>query len=218
MEGSVGTDQLNPTDASPDSSEPTEPANTDVPEAVTDEPAGATPEPVAPERGPSRLGRGWFLSIGAVLLVLATGIGAGGYFALRFHNESVVIDQADTAAVTAAIDCVTAIHAPDLAAITASQQKIYDCSTAEFGTMAAMMAPILVDAYQYANTTVEDTEMRAAVEKHNDDGTVEVLVTFRMRVPSNPNTANQEVGQRMRVEMAPVDGQYRIAKLEPVMT
>lgn len=217
MEGSVGTDQLNLTDASPENRASIEPASPDIAENVTE---AATDEPAdpAPERGPSRLGRGWFLSIAAVLLVVAAGIGAGGYFALRFHNESAAIDRADSAALAAAVDCVTAIHAPDLAAITAAQQKILDCSTAEFGTMATMMAPILVDAYQYANATVEVTEMRAAVEKHNDDGTVDVLVAFRMRVPSNPNTQDQEVGQRLRVEMAPVDGQYKIAKLEPVMT
>lgn len=213
MEGSVGTDQLNPTDASPEDGTSIEPASPDIAEAAADEQAGP-----APDRGPSRLGRSWFLSVAAVLVVVAAGIGAGGYFALRFHNESAAIDRADSAALAAAIDCVTAIHAPDLAAITASQQKIFDCSTAEFGTMATMMAPILVDAYQYANATVEVTEMRAAVERHNDDGTVDVLVAFRMRVPSNPNTQNQEVGQRLRVEMAPVDGQFKISKLEPVMT
>ena len=214
MEGSAGTDRLNPTDAD----ESPGPTDEDVTEAVTDESADPAPETDAPERGPSRLGRGWFLGVAAILVVVATGLAVGGYFALRFHDESLAIERAETAAVAAAIDCVTATNAPNLQAMTVSQQKILDCSTADFGAMAAMMAPILVEAYQAADVSVEVTEMRAAVERHNDDGTIDVLVAFRMRVPSNPNTQNQEIGLRLRATMAPVDGQFKIAKLDQVMT
>ena len=57
--------------------------------------------------------------------------------------------------------------------------------------------------------------MRAAVERNNNDGSVDVLVAFRVKV-SNDQTQNRETGYRLRVKMAPADGQYRIAKLDQV--
>src|SRR5579875_3376000 len=51
-------------------------------EVGTEDGDSPTRPPVV-ERGPSRLGRGWFIGITAALLVLAGGVGAGGYFAMR---------------------------------------------------------------------------------------------------------------------------------------
>src|ERR1700735_2041103 len=39
-------------------------------------------------RGSSRLGRDWFVGIAAALVLLAGGVGAGGYLALRSHQDS----------------------------------------------------------------------------------------------------------------------------------
>ena len=57
--------------------------------------------------------------------------------------------------------------------------------------------------------------MRAAVERHNDDGSVDVLVAVRVKV-TNSEAADQEQGYRLRVKMAPDDGTYKIAKLDQV--
>ena len=57
--------------------------------------------------------------------------------------------------------------------------------------------------------------MRAAVERHNDDGSVDVLVAVRVKV-TNSEAADQEQGYRLRVQMAPDDGTYKIAKLDQV--
>jgi Mce-associated membrane protein len=100
----------------------------------------------------------------------------------------------------------------------ASVQKIVDCSTGDFGAYAKMMAPMMVEAYQAANIKVDVTDMRAAAERHNPDGSIDVLVAFRFRAPSNPDTQNQEIGLRLRALMAPEDGRYKIAKLDPVMS
>src|SRR5271156_803822 len=54
---------------------------------------------------PSRLGRGWLIGITAALLVLAGGVGTGGYFALRANQESQAIARHDVEAVQAAKDC-----------------------------------------------------------------------------------------------------------------
>ena len=74
---------------------------------------------------------------------------------------------------------------------------------------------MLVDAYRAANVTVQVSDMRAAVERYNDDGSVDVLVAVRVKV-TNSEAANQEQGYRLRVQMAPVDGTYKIAKLDQV--
>jgi Mce-associated membrane protein len=59
--------------------------------------------------------------------------------------------------------------------------------------------------------------MRAAPERRNADGSVNVLVAFRIAV-SNTGMQNREIGYRLRVKMAPDEGQYRIAKIDQVAT
>ena len=119
------------------------------------------------------------------------------------------------AALQAAKDCVAATHAPDTAAMTAAQSKIIECSTGDFGAQATLYSSVLVDAYQAANVKVAVSDMRAAVERHNDDGSVDVLVAVRVKV-TNSEAADQEQGYRLRVQMAPDDGTYKIARLDQV--
>jgi Mce-associated membrane protein len=210
MEGDAGTSRLNPTEA---------PADDSTDEAVAEAPAESAPEAeITPVDRPSRMSRGWFVAIFAVLLVLAAGVSTGGYLALHSHRDNVAAARAEDQAVAAAKDCVSATNAPDPATMAASVQKIVDCSTGDFGAYAKMMAPMMVEAYQAANIKVDVTDMRAAAERHNPDGSIEVLVAFRFRAPSNPDTQNQEIGLRLRALMAPEDGRYKIAKLDPVMS
>jgi Mce-associated membrane protein len=147
--------------------------------------------------------------------VVAAGVATAGYFALRAHDDSQAMARADSAAVAAAKDCVSATHAPDTAAMSASQQKIVECSTGDFGAQATLYSGMLVDAYQAANVQVQVSDMRAAVERHNDDGSINVLVAVRVKV-SNSEAQGQEQGYRLRVQMSPVDGRYKIARLDQV--
>jgi Mce-associated membrane protein len=211
MEGDAGTRQLNPTDAedAPDES-------VAVPEEnPADQDNQANQDDAADDRRPSRLGRGWVIGICAGLLTLAVAGAAGGVLALRDHDHSEAIARDDAAALQAAKDCVTATHAPDAAAMAASQSKIIECSTGDFGAQAALYAGMLVDAYKAANVTVQVSDMRAAVERHNDDGSVDVLVAVRVKV-TNSEVADQEQGYRLRVQMAPDSGKYKIARLDQV--
>jgi Mce-associated membrane protein len=57
--------------------------------------------------------------------------------------------------------------------------------------------------------------MRAAVERHNDDGSVVVLLAVRVKI-TNSQAADQEVGYRLRVKMEQADGTYKIARLDQV--
>jgi Mce-associated membrane protein len=231
MEGDAGTRQLNPTGgqersatgietdatdadetlesvagSTEDQSEPTE----EVPDAVDEaEPSEAHP------RRPARLGRGWATALCASLIVLAAGVAAGGYLALRFHHESEAIAHAEAAALAAAKDCVAATQAPDTAAMIASQSKIIECSTGAFGVQAPLYSGVLAEAYQTANVQVHVSDMRAAVERHNDDGSIDVLVAVRTKV-TNSQAADQEQGYRLRVTMAPADGTYKISDLKQV--
>jgi Mce-associated membrane protein len=216
MEGDAGARQLNPTDAdeTPDESLA---VSTEAPTEQATELQSAEPadEAVGDDRRPSRLGVGWMASICAALLVLTAGAAVGGYLALRSHDDSEAIARADAAALQAAKDCVAATHAPDTAAMTVAQTKIIECSTGDFGAQASMYSSVLVEAYQAANVKVAVSDMRAAVERHNDDGSVDVLVAVRVKV-TNSETADQEQGYRLRVQMAPDAGIYKIARLDQV--
>ena len=231
MEGDAGTSRLNPTDAddSPeseaeqittvtdteDSPEPevdqvtTEPTVEDSPEAAT-----AADEPVV-ARKPSRLGRGWLAVVTVALLLAAGGLGFGGYLALRSHHESQVIARNNAAALKAATECIAATQAPDTNAMAEAERKIVECGTDEYRSQALMYTSMLMQAYQAANAHIQVVDNRAAVERSNDDGKVNVLVALRVRV-SNSATQNQEIGYRLRVTMTPVEGQYKVSKVESV--
>jgi Mce-associated membrane protein len=214
MEGDAGARRLNPTDEQDSLDQPlTDP--TDTPSDRDDSPVEEYRESDVTPRRAEKLGRGWVASIAAVLLLAAAGVGVGGYLALKSHDQSEALARAENEAVAAAKDCVAATQAPDTAIMSASQAKIINCSTGDFGAQAALYSGVLADAYQAANVKVQVTEMRTAVEGHNDDGTVDVMVAMRIKV-SNLEVADQEQGYRLRAQMAPEDGTYKISKLEQV--
>jgi Mce-associated membrane protein len=221
MEGDAGTRQLNPTDAdaAPDdaAAKPDESLAVST-EAQTEQATEELPEPAegpVDSRRPPRLGVGWMAGICVVLVLLAAGAAVGGYLALRSNDESKAIARAEAAALRAAQDCVTATQAPDTAAMVAAQSKILQCSTGDFGVQAPLYASVIAEAYQAADVKVAVSDMRAAVERHNDDGSIDVLVAVRTRV-TNSEAADQEQGYRLRVKMAPADGTYKVARLDQV--
>jgi Mce-associated membrane protein len=216
MEGDAGASRLNPTGGQ-ERSDPGEAiAGQD---SESEQGANAEPE-VSDEqstavRRPEHLGRGWFVAICAALLLLTAGVGVGGYLALKSHDQSEAIARDDAAALERAKECVAATQAPDTAAMTASQSKILECSTGDFAVQANLFAGMLVDAYQVANVSVQVSDLRAAIERHNPDDSVDVLVAVRVKV-TNSQAADQEQGYRLRVRMAPADGTYKVAKLDQV--
>lgn len=231
MEGDAGTSQLNPTGGQersdpgdeiggqePDAAAPSGAPSTeaqDLPvDAVAEDGSDHQVEDATARRA-ERLGRGWLVALCAGLLLLTAGVAGGGVLALRSHQQSETIAREDAFALQRAKDCVTATQAPDVAAIAASQSKIIECATGAFGVQANLFTSMLVEAYQAANVSVQVSELRGAVEKHNDDGTVDVLVAARVKV-TNSEVANQETGYRLRVKMAPVDGTYKISELDQV--
>ncbi len=184
-------------------------------EASTEEAEAAAPvgaEGVA--RRPSRLGRGWKASIAVALVLCAGGIAFGGYRALVSHREAQAVARADAAALKAAVDCVAATQAPDTNAMAASERKIIDCGTDAFRSQALLYTGMIVQAYQAANVHVQVADVRAAVERNNSDGSVDVLVALRVKVDSAQQ--QNETGYRLRVKMALAEGQYRISKLDQV--
>ncbi len=231
MEGDAGASRLTPndtddpslqTDAVTDDSTAEESASLESDDAadheITESDAddlAETPDLDEHPRGASRLGRGWFIGIAAALVALAGGVGAGGYFALRAHHESQATARRDAAALEAAKDCVGATQAPDIGAMASSAQKIIECGAGAFRSQAILYSGLLVEAYQAANAHVEVSDLRAAVERNNPDGSIEILVPLRVRV-SNAESQNQEAGYRLRVTMVHEEGKYRIAKLDQV--
>jgi Mce-associated membrane protein len=236
MEGDAGASRLTPNDTDEDPSL--------EPDAVADDPtaeesaedslesdAAADPEisesdaedlaesadtdAVDDPAGTSRLGRRWVVGIAAALVLLAGGVGAGGYLALRSHMDSLATARRDAAAVEVAKDCVAATQAPDIAAMAASAQKIIECGAGAFRSQAILYSGLLVEAYQAADAHVQVSDLRAAVARNNADGSVEILVPLRVKV-SNAETQNQEAGYRLRVTMVQDEGKYRISKLDQV--
>lgn len=173
------------------------------------------PAPAPAERPPSRVGRRWLTGICAATLLLAGGVATGGYFALRGHQQSQAFARDNAAAVAAARDCLVATQAPDSAALPAAQQKILECSTGNFGAQAALYLGTLTQTYQVADVHVQVSELRTAVERNYDDGSVDLLAAVRVKVDTN-QAQGQEFGYRMRVKMAREDGQYKIASLDQV--
>ncbi len=74
----------------------------------------------------------------AVLVLLAAAAIAGGYSRIAPTSSADALARSDEAALQAAKDCVTATQAPDTAAMTASQSKIIECSTGDFGVQAGL--------------------------------------------------------------------------------
>jgi hypothetical protein len=178
------------------------------------EEGGADAEETGDGRRPSRLNRRWLAGIAAALVLFAGAIGAGGYLALHYHHQSQAIARNNAAAIKAAIDCVSATQAPDISTIVASEQKILECGTDDFHAQAVLYTSMLVQAYQAANVHVQVSDVRAAVERNNPDGTVDVLVAMRIKVASDQS--QNETGYRLRVRMAFAEGQYKISKLDQV--
>lgn len=224
MEGDAGASRLNPIDADDSPSPDAAPEVTAEDSKESEDGADQTstedsPEPEAAEPGverrPSRLGRGWLAGISVILLLLAGGIGAGGYFALKAHQDRQEIARYNEKALQAAKDCVAATQAPDTNSMQASEQKIIECGTDAYRTQALLYSSMLVQAYQASNVHVQVSDMRAAVERNNPDGSVDILVAMRVKVNSD-QVQGQETGYRLRVRMVLTDGQYKISKLDQV--
>ena len=218
MEGDAGTRQLNPTDAkdAPDDSVAvTDHEQTNRENLDTDDPTEGADAAEGVDHRPPRLGRGWVAGICAGLLALTIAAVVGGVLLIRDNRGIEEINRNDAAALQAAKDCVTALQAPNTDAMSAAQMKIMDCSTGAFGAQAATFGGVLVEAYQAANVKVAVSEMRAAVERHDPNGSVDVLVAVRIKV-TNSDVTDQESGYRLRVTMTQDDGQYRIDKMQQV--
>ncbi|OMC08934.1 hypothetical protein A5735_19795 [Mycolicibacter heraklionensis] len=215
MEGDAGTvplstdeDQQTADISAKDTEDAVTDAEQDVPQESTDSAADAEP-------APSRLGRRRQVGICVLLLLLAAGLVAAGVLARRDHAASQQLARDNAVAIAAAKECVLATQAPDGRDIALAQQKILNCTTGEFRTQVALYAEMFVHAYQAAKVHADVTEMGAAVERNNPDGSVDILVAFRVKI-NNIETQGKEVGYRLRAQMVREDGEYRIAKLDQV--
>ena len=63
-----------------------------------------------------------------------------------------------------------------------SAQKIIECGAGAFRSQAILYSSLLVEAYQAANAHVQVSDLRAAVERNNADGSIEILVPLRVKV------------------------------------
>ncbi|MGI9125844.1 MAG: hypothetical protein ACR2JM_13990 [Mycobacterium sp.] len=164
----------------------------------------------------SRLATGrWLPGILAALALAAVLLTAVGVLALVGHHKNATAEADEARAVAAAKDCITATQAPDVKAMKESQRKIVECATENYVAQANLYSGVLADAYQAANASVKIVDMRAGAEKHNPDGSIDVLVATRVAM-SNITQQDQELSYRLRVRMAQEGGVYKIDNIEPV--
>lgn len=208
MEGDAGSGQLTPTP----------PLEADETVAAVDPESGTSDHVIdAGAGGPeSRLAtRRWVTGIIAALLGATVLLAGAGVLALVGHRQNAAAANDDVLAVAAAKDCITATQAPDVKAMKDSQRKIIDCATENYVAQANLYSGLLAEAYQAVNAQVKIVDMRAAPEKHNDDGSIDVLVATRVSM-SNIQQQDQELSYRLRVRMMRSDGTYKIDNIEPV--
>jgi len=148
----------------------------------------------------------------AIAALLITAIAALAFFG---HRHSTAAARGEDAAVAAAKECITATQAPDMKAMNESQRKIVECSSDNYAAQANLYGGLLADAYKTVNAQVKVSDMRAAAERHNPDGSIDVLVATRVLM-SNTQELEQELSYRLRVRMVPADGTYKIDNIEPV--
>ena len=214
MEGDAGSGQLTPTP--PLTADETVEPHAALSDHVDDAGITATAGNDAAPAADSRLATGrWFTGIIAGIAVAALLLTAAGVLALLGHRRGAAAVSEEAAAVAAAKECITATQAPDVKAMADSQRKIVECSTDSYSAQANLYGGLLMDAYQTVNAQVKIADLRAAAEKHNPDGSIDVLVATRVSM-SNSQQQDQELSYRLRVRMVPVDGKFKIDNIEPV--
>ena len=223
MEGDAGASRLNPADGTDQTSPQVTGEDSPESETGTGEPGWADESGRVDDQSTaaigggaeSRLDRRWRMGVCASLVVLSLATITGGALALRYHRLSQAASRDSAAAVATAKECVVATQVPDAGDLNAAVQKIYECAGGDFRTQANIYAEAYVQGYQVAGAHVQISELRAAAERTNRDGSVDVLVAFRAKV-DNAEVQGREFGYRLRAQMLPEDGRYRIAKLDQV--
>ncbi|OFB35828.1 hypothetical protein BA059_27150 [Mycolicibacterium sp. (ex Dasyatis americana)] len=169
---------------------------------------------------PPRRSRGarvnrWLWVLAIVLTVLAGGAATGGYLAIQAHHEALGIARAETEALAAAKDCISATQPADATAVAASQEKLISCATGDFATQTQWYGAVLEQAYQAADVHVQLPQLHVAVERHNADGSIVALVAFRA-VITQPGMADRENSYRVRVKMVDENGAFKVANMDQV--
>ena len=196
MEGDAGSGQLTPTP-------PPEADETGAPDAGLSSPT-------------SRLATSrWLIGVCAAVAIAALVFTVAGVLALLGHRKTAAAINGEAVAVAAAKDCIAATQAPDVKTMAESRRKIIDCATENYAPQANLYSGLLTDAYETVKARVKITDMRAAAEKHNPDGSIDVLVATRVSM-SNIEQQDQELSYRLRVRMAKVGDSYKIDSIEPV--
>ena len=213
MEGDAGSGQLTPTP--PLTADETVEPGPELSEHVNDAGIPAQAQEVVPVADSRLLTGRWPRAVIGGLAAAALLLVGLGVYALIGHRHNAAAARDEAVAVAAAKDCITATQAPDVKAMNESQRKIVECSTENFGAQANLYGGLLADAYQTVKAQVKIADMRAAAEKHNPDGSIDVLVATRVSL-SNNQQINQELSYRLRVRMAPDGGTYKIDSIEPV--
>lgn len=213
MEGDAGSGQLTPTP--PLTADESAVPDPELSDHVDDAGSAAARDDAGSAPLDTRLsGRrlGWVIAGIGIAALLIT---AAAVLAFIGQRHSAAAARGEEVAVATAKQCITATQAPDITAMDESQRKIVECSSLNYAAQANLYGGLLFDAYKTVNAQVKVSDMRAAAERHNPDGSIDVLVATRVLM-SNNQELEQELSYRLRVRMVPEDGTYKIDNIEPV--
>jgi Mce-associated membrane protein len=199
-----------------------------VPEALkeldeTDEPTNATtstgalpPLPTDNKHGKHPRNRLFPASVVA-MIVLALAL-AGATIYLTLDHRSVLAQQdRDNAIIESAKRNVSDLIAPTYQDAAGSAQRILDNATgdweSQFTPNADAFAQALIQAKVESTADVSDV----AIERHNDDGTTDLLVAATSQVRNTAAAEPSTRTWRLRLTVTDVNGQYKLSKVEQIV-
>ena len=157
--------------------------------------------------------RNWVVAVCAVLLVVAAALGTGGYLCCgHIPKRGCASRNGGTGSGEGLCNGDPGAGRDRHGGESAQDHRVRDGRLRRPGHP---VQRVLVEAYQAAKAKVEVTNLRAAVERHNSDGSMDILVAIRTKL-TNTEVQQQEQGYRLRVRMALDNGSYKIAKLDQV--
>ena len=188
---------------------------TESPERVEPDDPTAVDEPVGVF---GHLHRSRVLVLGASTIAVVI-VAFVAISAVLIHQHSSVVAARDTDAkiIDSVREDVTALIAPTFEDAQGSAQKILDGATGDWASQFEPNMDAFAQALTEAKVQSSADISEIGIERHNDDGTIDVLVAATSKVTNTAAQQESTRAWRLRVNVAEVDGEYKLAKVDPVV-
>ncbi|RZL79521.1 MAG: hypothetical protein EOP32_19220 [Rhodococcus sp. (in: high G+C Gram-positive bacteria)] len=150
----------------------------------------------------------------AVLILACVAISA---ILIQRHSSAVADREREAAIIESVREDVTALIAPTFQDAHGSAQKILDGATGDWASQFEPNMDAFAQALTEAQVQSSADISEIGIERHNDDGTTDVLVAATSKVTNSSAQQESTRAWRLRVNVALVDGEYKLAKVDPVV-